>query len=83
MISIIFFKILSSLTCQNSSREHYLPEEAEIFTQGVNIIYNYPGVAAVHHYEKLYNINADEFDLYFLKYIQALNAITNEIYIEQ
>ncbi|KKK77675.1 hypothetical protein LCGC14_2851220, partial [marine sediment metagenome] len=60
MISIIFF-ILSGLTLQNSSCEYYPPEEAEIFTQGVDIIYNDPGIAAVHHYEKLYNIDGDEF----------------------
>ena len=59
-ISIIFL-ILSSLTLQNSLCGNYLPEEAEIFTPGVDIIYNDPGIAAVNHYEKLYNINCDEF----------------------
>ncbi len=60
MISIIFF-ILSGLTGQNSFGEHFIPEEEEIFTQGIDIIYNGPGIAAVRHYEKLYNIESDEF----------------------
>ena len=41
MISIIFL-LLSGLTVQNSSSEYYLPEETEIFTEGVDIIYNEP-----------------------------------------
>ena len=52
---------MSGLTVQNSSSEYYLPEETEIFTQGVDIIYNVPGIAAVHHYEKLYNIDGNEY----------------------